>query len=295
MDDLTSPLTQSDAFERTCRAVGMPVRRFETAAGTCLVQSRKLPVLGRIHLVSRGPVMRDSQADPEWIKAIRAELNGPLIVNAPAGAPPKGGFRLMRGAELAIVDLDDPDAMRSALHPKWRNQLNKAEASPLNVINQPLDPQNHAWFFELEQSQQRARGYRAYPSAFLYAFAAANPGDARLYTAMLGTEPAAAMLVLRHGQMATYQAGVTTEAGRTYCAHNLLLWRIMTDLQHQGLRQLDLGRADLSAGLRRFKAGTGARIETLPGTYLFHAWLPGTRRRTASRRPSRDAAPGIAP
>lgn len=295
MDDFVLPLSQSEAFERTCRALGLPVRRFMSANGTCLVQSRKLPVIGTFHLASRGPVFREGQTDPDWMKEIRAELKGPLFTNAPPGARPRGGLRLVAGAELSILNLKASEEMRGALHPKWRNQLKKAEASPLRVINEPLDASRHAWFFEAEQAQQRGRGYRSYPAPFLQAFPAANPGHAQLYTAMLRGDPAAAMLVLKHGRMATYQAGVTTPRGREHCAHNLLLWYIMADLQRAGLSQLDLGRADLSPGLRRFKAGTGARVEKLPGTFLLHAWLPGSRRRLRRGSPSRDAAPGIAP
>lgn len=295
MDDLVLPLTQSEAFERTCRALGLPVRRFRCTGRTCLVQSRKLPAIGPFHLASRGPVFREGRSDADWMKEIRAELKGPLIVNAPLGVRPRGGLRILAGAELSILDLKAPEEMRRNLQPKWRNQLKKAEASPLRVITEPLDATLHGWFNAAEQVQQRQRGYRSYPASFLQAFAAANPGQAQLYAAMLGDDPAAAMLVLKHGRMATYQAGVTTPMGREHCAHNLLLWHIMSDLQREGLSQLDLGRADLSAGLRRFKTGTGARVETLPGTFLLHAWLPGSGRSVRRGPPNRDAAPGIAP
>nr|WP_070959605.1 GNAT family N-acetyltransferase [Hyphomonas sp. Mor2] len=285
MTELILPLTQSEAYERTLKALGLPVQRIASVGGTCLVQSRKLPVLGAVNLVSRGPVMSPDAHRRAFIRSVRAAVRGPLIINAPlegAGV----GLKIMQGAELAMIDLLAPDQMRARLHQKWRNQLKKGEKSSLAVIDQPLDGKRHAWFLDAEQAQQLTRKYRAHPTGFLLAFASANPGQARLYTAMLGQQPVAAMLVLKHGAMATYQAGVTTEAGRKQCAHNLLLWRIMCDLQKRGMRQLDLGRADLSTGLRRFKRGTGARIETLPGTFLSWRWsgwrsrqaLPGTAR-----------------
>lgn len=286
MEDLALPLSQSEAFERTCRLLKLPVQRFESAAGTCLIQSRKLPVLGPFHLASRGPVFRQGVEDPTWVRTIRTALKGPLIVNAPAGGGPIGGWRIVSGAKLAILDLADEQVMRRALHQKWRNQLKKAEASALRVIDQPLDARTHAWFFKAEQAQQKSRGYRAYPPEFLQAFAAANKNDARLYTAMLGAEPVAGMLVLKHGRMATYQAGITSDEGRQHCAHNLLLWRIMCDLHRKRFSALDLGRADLSDGLRRFKLGTGARVETLPGTFLFHPWLPNSNRARRASKPA---------
>lgn len=267
MSELALPLTQSEAFERTCETLGLPVKRIETADGSCLVQSRKLPVIGTFNLISRGPVLQPGASGEALMRRIGADLKGPVIINAPDGYDGPG-LKLMAGAEIAIIELVDPADMRARLHQNWRNQLAKSEAAPLRVIDQPLESKKHAWFLEAEQAQQRSRKYRAYPPGFLLAYAAANKGQARLFTAMQGQTPVAAMLVLRHGVMATYQAGVTTPAGREHCAHNLLLWTMMKDLQRRGVQQLDLGRADLSEGLRRFKLRTGATRHTLPGTYL---------------------------
>lgn len=280
MEDLCLPLPQSEAFERTCRLINVPVRRFDMDVGTCLVQSRKLPLIGNVHLASRGPVFRPGTSDSMLIEALHRQISGPLVINATIGTHETSGLKIAKGAKLAILDLTDETAMRGRLHQKWRNQLKKAERSPLRIVDQSLDARKHGWFLRAEQAQQKAKGYRSYPATFLQAYAAANKGQARLYTALIGTEPVASMLVLKHGRMATYQAGVTTPDGRVHCAHNLLLWRIMTDLQRKGFQSLDLGRADLSEGLTRFKRGAGARIEILPGTFLHHKWLPLGRSRS---------------
>lgn len=288
MSELALPLTQSEAFERTCSKLELPVRRIESEAGTCLVQSRKVPILGTFNLVSRGPVLRPGACDTAFADHLRRNVRGPLVINAPEGGRGQG-LKIMAGADLVIVDLVSPETMRASLSQKWRNQLNKSQNSSLVVRNQPLDLKRHKWFLDAEQAQQRARKYRSYPTGFLLAFAAANPGQARLYTAMLEQTPVAAMLVLKHGLMATYQAGVTTPTGRSFCAHNLLLWSIMTDLQRRGVRQLDLGRADLSDGLRRFKCGTGARLETLSGTYFSAGWFGRSAQQTHTHASVRAA------
>lgn len=277
MADLALPLTQSEAFQRTCERLGLTVTRVESATGTCLVQSRRLPLIGAFHLASRGPVVEDASAMPDALRAVRQRFRGPMVVNAPANASRVGGLKIAAGAELAMVDLISPDRMRTRLHQKWRNQLNKAEAANLAIHHHPLDAARDKWFLDAEAAQQTSRGYKSHPTGFLLAFAAVNAGQARLFTASVADQPIAAMLVLQHGAMATYQAGVTTDIGRQTCAHNLLLWTIMNDLYEQGVRQLDLGRADLSPGLRRFKLGSGAAIETLAGSYLFHHWFTGKR------------------
>lgn len=285
MTDLVLPLNQSDAFEQTCRKLDLPVQRVETTTGTCLIQSRKLPLIGQFHLVSRGPVAADAVEEAALLKDVRASVRGPLVVNATTRSDGRGGMRVASGAELAMIDLTDPDTMRARMHQKWRNQLKKSEKASITITDQPLDAARHSWFLDAEAAQQKSRKYRGYPPGFLLAYAAANEGEARLYTAGQNGEPIAAMLVLKHGLMATYQAGITTEAGRRYCAHNRLLWNIMCDLQRRGFAQLDLGRADLNPGLRRFKTGSGARSEQLAGSYLFHSWF-APRSKDVFLRPS---------
>ena len=255
------------------------MRRFETAEGSCLIQSRKLPLIGAVNLMSRGPVLRDPSQVRSFLTDARRELRGPLVLNTASGMEKTGGLKVARGAKLAIIDVKPPEEARAAMHQKWRNQLKKAEKSPLVTVNQPLNAHKHAWFLKTETQQQKSRGYKTYPAPFLLAYAAANKGKARLISALIDGKPAASMLVLMHGRMATYQAGVTTPEGRTHCAHNLILWNIICELNKKGVAQLDLGRADLSKGLTRFKLGAGARVETLPGSYLF--WNPFARRRAA--------------
>lgn len=281
MSDLALPLTQSEAFERTCNTLGLSTTRISNGDGTCLIQTRKLPLIGAFHLISRGPVVADPEALKPFLGDVRRARKGPLVVNAPADALRTGGIKLARGAELAITDLIDPSEMRARLHQKWRNQLKKAEASELVVTDQPLDAKRHKWFLNAEAEQQASQRYKSYPSHFLLAYSAANKGQARVFTALREGRPVAAMLVLKHGLMATYQAGVTTSEGRAHCAHNLILWQIMCDLHKRRVQRLDLGRADLSPGLRRFKLGSGAAIETLSGSFLFHHWFapkPGMSR-----------------
>ncbi len=286
MNDLLTPLAQSLEFEKACRVLDLPVRRFENALGSCLVQTRKLPVFGNMNLISRGPVLKETGQTRSFLSEVRHQLRGRFVVNAGAGRDKVGGIKFAKGADLAILDVKPEDEARASLHQKWRNQLKKAEKSPLVVINQALNPNKHMWFLEAEHKQQKSQGYKNYPAPFLLAFAAANKGKARLFSAVNAGKPVAAMLVFNHGRMATYQAGVTTPEGRAHCAHNLILWNIICELKKRNVEQLDLGRADLSPGLRRFKLGVGARVETLQGSFLF----PNLFQSREKARPASNAA-----
>ena len=85
MSEPAIPLTQSEAFERTCKTLGLPVKRIEAVEGSCLVQSRKLPVIGSFNLISRGPVLRPGASGEALMRRIGADIQGPVIINAPDG------------------------------------------------------------------------------------------------------------------------------------------------------------------------------------------------------------------
>lgn len=98
-----------------------------------------------------------------------------------------------------------------------------------------------------------------------------HPDRTLLFTAIDHTTPVAALLILHHGNRATYHIGVTTEQGRQSSAHNLLMWSAMRHMSDRGCHFLELGRTDINPGLTRFKLGTGAQPRILGGTWL---WYP---------------------
>ncbi|MFD3189682.1 GNAT family N-acetyltransferase [Sedimentitalea sp. HM32M-2] len=186
----------------------------------------------------------------------------------------QGALALMTPASVAELDLTpDRDRRRAALHQKWRNRLKHAETGPLRVTrqNMPADPGH--WLLVADALQQRRRGYRGWPAALTAAYAAENPGMAKLFTAFDGKTPVAAMLILRHGAGATYHIGHTDAAGRRMSAHNLLMWHASCWLAARGHTRLELGLIDTrhATGLARFKLGTGAHLRRLGGTW---GWWP---------------------
>ncbi|SMX36684.1 GNAT family N-acetyltransferase [Maliponia aquimaris] len=275
---LALPLPQSEEFARTFEALGRPLRRYRRTCGDdprlwWQVQSRRLKALGRIDLVSRGPVAAEPADLDDWSNEWRRWHDGrPLVLNAdgmPAGALRRAGFwPLMTPASLALLPLGDDAAMRAALRQKWRNRLNRAEAGPLTVTERALTDGH--WILGAEAAQTRQRRYRGLPVDFAAAFAATNPGQARVFEARLGDAPIAAALILKHGRMATWQIGVTSDEGRRHHAMNLLLWRAMSQLADAGHDCLDLGilNSQDAPGLTHFKLGTGARTHRLGGTWL---------------------------
>ncbi|KUP91378.1 GNAT family N-acetyltransferase [Tritonibacter horizontis] len=190
-----------------------------------------------------------------------------------------GALPLMTPASVGRLTLDpDRDIRRAGLEQKWRNRLSHAESQPLRVTRQTMPIKPDHWLLRADASQQRQRRYRSWPAALTLAYAQANPGCAKLFEAHEGQERVAGILVLTHGDGATYHIAHSTDRGKALSAHNLLLWSAMDWLSSRGIRQLDLGvlNTEDAAGLARFKLGTGASVERLGGTWLF--WPPLGRR-----------------
>jgi len=229
---------------------------------------------GRFSLASRGPVWLDAGAEAEGMRALRRSLpaGSGLVVNAETRVTSgwRSGFvRLAGGITVADWALGPADDMRAALHSKWRNRLVRAEKSGLQVKRCALPADPAHWLLVQDGQQQRSKGYHAWPASLCAAYARSNPEQVQLWTADLGCGPVAAVLVLIHGAVATYQIGWAGPAGRNSHAHNLLLWSAACWLADRGLRRFDLGSVDegRAPGVAHFKRGTGAAVRQLGGTW----------------------------
>ncbi|MBV2360536.1 GNAT family N-acetyltransferase [Thalassococcus sp. CAU 1522] len=281
MQPLAPPLQQSPEYARAITALGGVAEFVRTRSLACLTQSRAWPGLGRVSLISRGP-LGDDAARHDWL----SERHGTLVLNAEgfdAGTLRRAGFwPLLSPASLAILDLGDRNSMRHAMHQKWRNRLNRAQSQPLTVTRRALGHDD--WLLRAETQQARRRGYRSLPARFLQAYAAGNPGRALVWEARDRDGPVAAALVLRHQRAATWQIGTSTARGRSMSAMNRVLWQAMIELAEDGAGTLDLGLVCTeNPGLARFKLGTGARLHTLSGTWLHHPALAPVARRLPAR------------
>lgn len=295
---LALPLVQSPQYARACERLGVDIRAFRirrnnAIQGWCQIQSRQFGRLGRINLISRGPVWQNNAPGPSagWLMAwLRQHNSGPVIVNAdclPNIALRSAGFwPLMTPSVIAMLPLtSNTGDMRRALHQKWRNRLRRGENSGLRVrVSHLLDTPDTP-LLKLDAEQQKARKYQGLPPQVSLAYAQANAGEAPLFTATFQGRVLASALFLRHGQMATYQIGHSTDEGRHLNAQNVVIWQAMCWLAARGHTQLDLGVINTqdAPGLARFKLGTGAAPHELGGTWLHHPALAPFAKRLPQR------------
>ncbi|MCW1952032.1 MAG: GNAT family N-acetyltransferase [Octadecabacter sp.] len=251
---LDVPLQQSPQFARALKAFGADV-----ASTGPVILRRSFGPLGSIAFASR--------ATPEAVASTPVH-----ILNGETPCPQAyraAGFRqIITPAHIAEWDLQTAD-IRAALHGKWRNRLVKGEAQSLTLRERVWDGRPHD-LFARSNELARKRGFSNYPARLLAAFAQENPSDAIIFEAYQNTDLIAACLVLRHGATATYQTAWANPTGYALHAPRVILWQAACRMASLGHKTFDLGvlETDRSAGLARFKLGTGAQIRQLGGTWV---------------------------
>ncbi len=179
-------------------------------------------------------------------------------------------WRLQKGYKTIWLDLQQ-DNLRENLQGKWRNQLHKAERNNI-VVKHAKSSEQQAWLLQQYATFRKSRKMAAPSGRFMETTFKAFQlqKDAMPLIAYQDNQAIAGILVLKHGQCATYHMGVTTNAGRKSYAHNILLWHAMQHLQQQDIHWLDMGGLDdkKMAGISRFKRGVGGTEITLAGLYF---------------------------
>ncbi|MBM3546782.1 MAG: GNAT family N-acetyltransferase [Alphaproteobacteria bacterium] len=197
-----------------------------------------------------------------------------FIPELPAGADShrllvETGFRRAGdGYRSILVDLP---ARRERLRATWRHELQRSERRDLAVEIDRHGKATLPWLLQRCEIDRKLRGYRG-PSnrlALQLVLGARVGSEALVLIASHGAERVAGILVIRHGDTATYLLGWTGAEGRRLGATHLLLWRAMEALAGDGAKRLDLGgiNPEAAPGLTLFKRGLGGREYELIGTY----------------------------
>jgi hypothetical protein len=284
-------LQQDWAYGATMKMLGVGVQRViveQDGTPVALAQFilRFWGSMAAVVLCSRGPVWLadlDAADKRQAYRAIKQSLPlGGLKLHVVTTADLLGeevGLsplrRVMTGASTVMVDLQKPEeGLRADMEGSWRNQLQAAENADLKVTNMAANPGAYRWLLDAELKQREARGLEGLPAQFFDVYLQARKNAAQTTLGLRvdqGKTPAAGMIFLIHGKVATYQVGWSNEEARKQRANNLLLWRGMQALKARGIEWLDLGgiNTQRSAGLARFKMGVGGQVQTMAGTYLF--------------------------
>ena len=286
-----APLQQDWAYGACMKTLGVGVLRAlveQDGAPVALAQfivRRMVGGLANMALCSLGPVWLQplSGADKSRVyKVLKKTIplkNLRVVAFTPLEAPgPELGLsrwrRVMTGHSTVMLDLQpELEVLRAQLDGRWRYSLARAEESSLTIHRVGTNAGQYRWLLDAEMQQREQRGLHGLPLQFfdLYVPSRQQPTKTILtLRADVGRDRVAGMMFLIHGESATYQVGWTNDAGREHNAHNLILWNAIQELRERGVRKLDLGGVNTtrSAGIARFKIGTGGQVLSCAGTFI---------------------------
>lgn len=297
-EESPTPLQQHALYGAALGALGAEVEHIAIMSNGALVMqglflARRFFGIIRLTSAFRGPLWADGVADSEkeniWA-FLRTQFSPwrwnfltlmPELENTPDNRRlmRRAGFiRLLTGSSTIWFDTrPGEEDLLSHLDGKWRNQLKKARQANLEISVGGTKPKHYNWLLEREREQRDGRGYSAAPLGLVPAYcdAARTVSTAApilvVSAAESGTRVAGALFLL-HGNSATYHIGWSSARGRADNALNLILFRAVEELRDKGIRWLDMGGIETSAGpgagIARFKLGLGTAPFTLIGTYL---------------------------
>lgn len=162
-------------------------------------------------------------------------------------------------------------ALRAALRKSWRQSLVKAEKSPISIEWEDSD-KRLPLYLKRYVMDKNEKGYSGPDVQVLRALGESFGCEKNMLTgtAFLDKKPIAGILILCHGQSATYQIGWSDSRGRQHCAHHRLLWEGALALKKRGIMDLDLGGVNETSAktIKRFKQGMGGQSAILAGLYI---------------------------
>jgi lipid II:glycine glycyltransferase (peptidoglycan interpeptide bridge formation enzyme) len=158
----------------------------------------------------------------------------------------------------------DPEALLRGISSMHRRNIRRAGERGVEV--QRGGPEQLETFYRLHLLTRRRLGVPVQPSRFfaLLGERVLDRGLGFVLTARVDGQPAAAAVFLEWNGTLVYKYGASDPRFWDARANNLLFWTAIRDAALRGCHTLDFGRSDLADdGLRRFKAGWGAREEPL--------------------------------
>jgi hypothetical protein len=233
---------------------------------------RPLPFVGGgLVWLNRGPLTDDGTqiAALAALRQFYGADKGYYLRVAPASAPDAlddkslqlAGFAAtsVAGWASAVLDLGaEPDALRAGLRQKWRNTLNKAERSGIEVESGDDAAALERFITEYEAFLEQKGFTSSVTGTLIRALAAAGGKALVVHRAIAGGVALGSVLIIHHGDTAEYLAASLADEGRRLGAGQFLLWHAVLAARVAGAAAFDLGGMDpdlTPKGIYDFKRG----------------------------------------
>lgn len=217
---------------------------------------------------------------------------------SPQGAeiPVLGRHCTARNRSEFVLDLSgDLAAMLNSNH---RRNFRKAQKAGLTVrrTRSAEAADVHRALMNESIERRRARGENLPPSELsLRNLAFLDSGAGELFQALHGTTAVSSVLVLSAPKGSYYQSAGTSSEGMAIGASHFLIHSIAQQLRAEGAQIFNLGGADETSSLERFKEGFGASRVRLPSAscYVGPSWRLAIGRAIAFVRSSEQRLPRL--
>jgi hypothetical protein len=159
----------------------------------------------------------------------------------------------------------EPEEMLGRFASSVRRAIRKAERSKLSAVV-VRNPQALRDFYQLHVQTRRRHGLPPQPLRFflnIYEHIIKR-GLGFIVLARHGARSVAAAVFFQFGKNALYKYGASDKMFQEFRPNNLVMWRGIQFLAHNGAEKLHFGRTDWeNDGLRRFKLSWGAEEQTV--------------------------------
>ena len=253
----------------------------EKPIGLVIIKHYKA-LAGLVHGVTLdcGPVWMDGHGSADDINAFASLFNAHYPrrigrkrrwIPISSLTPPSSWIRRDEGHQTLWLNLTPPlDALHQNLKKNWRNALTKAEKSALTV-SWDSDLDALPFMLKTYDLDKKRRGYGGLSVSSLETLIRRcyKTQNCVIGRALYDGDCVAYVIILTHGQSATYMAGWSHQKGRAHNAHHLLLWNALDVLKQKGINYFDLGgiNEENSKGVAQFKMGMGGDIVRGSGLY----------------------------
>ena len=154
----------------------------------------------------------------------------------------------------------------AALDRKVRNQVRKAQKSPLDLANGGSDLVEP--FYEVFSANMRDLGTPAYPKLLFAKVLQVFDGRARVFTVRYRGDPVAGAIMLRFRDTVLVPWASSLREFRQLCPNMLLYWAMIETAIADGARVFDFGRSSPDGGTYAFKLQWGAQAEPQSWEYV---------------------------
>lgn len=180
----------------------------------------------------------------------------PYLVRTIDDAPSEHGFE--KGDMVTMRLVLTADVWKDSLRDVCRNQVRKAEKSPLE-LKCGSSEELAADFYDLYGRTMHRYGVPIFPFSLLRSMIDDDDINVRFYVAMMGDRPAAAIMCIQDGTLAWVPWGASVREHLAHCPNHLVYWAAIKEAQEQGVEVFDFGRSPFGEATYSFKKKWGAK------------------------------------